>query len=180
VRTATAADARAIARVQVAAWRAAYDGIVPRAFLDGMLEEEWAERRRGNLLAEGAVTLVAEEAGAVAGFVFAGPPREVPPGYDAEVYALYVLPGRQGRGIGGALLRRAAEALAGRGRRSLVLWVLRDNAGGRAFYARLGGREVGEKSIRIGGASLPEVAVGWGSLGALLAPRGPPGQVTPP
>jgi len=172
VRAAVPADAAAIARVQVASWRDAYRGIVPDAFLDGMREEEWAARRLGNLEAGGTTTLVAEEEGRIVAFACGGAARRAPGGFDAEVYALYVLRDRRRRGLGRLLLLLLADALAARGAISLVLWVLRDNAPGRAFYEGLGGRVVAAKEIEIGGASLPEVAYGWADLASLRARSG--------
>ena len=43
VRHANESDASAIARVRAESWRAAYRGIVPDAFLDGMDVGGWAE-----------------------------------------------------------------------------------------------------------------------------------------
>ena len=164
VRAAAPADARAIAGVQVASWRDSYAGIVPQAFLDGMLEEEWEERRRGNIGVPGTTSLVAEVDGAIVGFVFGGPGRETLAAYDAEVYALYVLRDRRRRGVGLRLLGHFANAAAAAGARTCALWVLRDNLPGRAFYESLGGRVVAEKDIPLGGQPLPEVAYGWSDI----------------
>jgi GrpB-like predicted nucleotidyltransferase (UPF0157 family) len=117
------------------------------------------------------VVLVAEEGGEVLGFANAGLPREIPPGFDAELSALYVLPDRQRRHLGRRLMLHAVEALHARGHRSLALWVLRDNRGGRAFYERIGGTPAGEQEIEIGGARLVEVAYGWPCLDRLLRMR---------
>ena len=40
IRLATLADARAIAELHVASWRAAYVGILPPAYLEGLSVEE--------------------------------------------------------------------------------------------------------------------------------------------
>ncbi|MDQ0544114.1 ribosomal protein S18 acetylase RimI-like enzyme [Methylobacterium brachiatum] len=57
------------------------------------------------------------------------------------------------------------------GYRAASLWVLRDNATARRFYARLGGVVVGERVERRERATLEEVAYGWRDLAALR--RGP-------
>ena len=41
IREATSKDAAAIAAIHVKSWRAAYAGILPAAFLDGLSEEEY-------------------------------------------------------------------------------------------------------------------------------------------
>lgn len=162
IRAAAPEDAEAITRVHGETWRAAYRGLVPDAFLDGFGREPGAVERRRRWIGDGkTVTLVAVAGGGVSGFSFGGPARDGPPGFDAEVYALYVLPEHQGRGLGGGLFRGQATALAERGFRALSLWVLGDNSPARSFYQSLGGRYLGEKSIRIGGADLLEVAYGW-------------------
>jgi ribosomal protein S18 acetylase RimI-like enzyme len=175
VRPARPEDAEGMVRVHGDAWRAAYRGIVPDAFLEGVgREPDAVERRRRWTAHPEALVLVAEDGGEVVGFAIGGPPRTIPPGFDAELALIYVLPGRQGGGIGRRLFGEVAAALAARGSRSLALWVLRDNAPGRAFYERLGGRFLAEKEIEIGGARLVEVAYGWRDLGAIAGGGRPP------
>ena len=170
VRPARPEDAEGIVRVHGDAWRAAYRGIVPDAHLEKVGREPDAVERRRRWMANPATrTIVAEEAGEVVGFALGGPRREGDAAYESELYAIYVLAGSQRRGIGRLLIRAFAEALAAEGHRSMLLWVLRDNAPGRAFYERLGGRLLGEKPIELGGATLVEVAYGWPDLGAQLA-----------
>ena len=42
----------------------------------------------------------------------------------------------------------------------MIIWVLADNPN-RAFYERIGGREAGRRSIRVGGAPVDEAAYVW-------------------
>src|SRR4051794_15257996 len=127
VRTATVEDAAAVEAVRLRGWQAAYRGIVPDSYLDGM--EEQPERRAAVIVApSGVTTLVAEDEGAVVGMAVFGPARD---GEDAvELYALYVEPGRWRAGVGTSLLA-ACEGVS-------VLWVLEDNTRARAFYGRHG------------------------------------------
>jgi len=113
--------------VRLRGWQAAYRGIVPDSYLDGMQEQP--ERRAAVISApNGVTTLVAEDEGTVVGMAAYGPARD---GEDAvELYALYVDPGRWRAGVGTALLT-ACEGVS-------VLWVLEDNARARAFYGRHG------------------------------------------
>ena len=57
---------------------------------------------------------------------------------DAWLRTLYVLPSRQGTGVGSALHDFALERLAARGCRTARLWTLEDNWGARRFYERRG------------------------------------------
>lgn len=172
VRPARPEDAAGIARVHGDAWRAAYRGIVPDGFLATRGREPDAVDRRRRWIEDPKVTtLVAEEGGEILGFANGGPSREGPAGFDGELYAIYIHPSRQRERLGWRLLLHLAEALHGRGFRSLFLWVLRDNAAGRAFYERVGGRVVAEREIEIGGARLVETAYGWPDLSRLLRMR---------
>ncbi len=173
VRPARPEDAPGIVRVHGDTWRASYRGIVPDAFLEEFGRQPDAVERRRKWMENPALsTFVAEEAGEVVGFVVGGPRREGDPAYESELYALYVLPGSQQKGTGRRLIRAFAGALHAAGRRSVLLWVLRDNAPGRAFYERLGGRLLGEKTFELGGATLHEVSYGWQDLDPLLRPAG--------
>ena len=170
LRSAKPGDAAAIARINAESWRDSYRGIVPDAVLERPLEAEFLRQWRG-LTASGPggqMILVAEEADALVGFVSAGPGRRVPLGFDAEVYALYVVSPVRRMRLGSRLLGAAAQRLQLFGRASLMLWVLEANHTARAFYVGLGGIEIGARSERVYGAVLPTVAYGWSRIGTLV------------
>jgi GNAT superfamily N-acetyltransferase len=160
IHRATRADARGIASVQVRAWRAAYAGIVPAAFLDALSVDEREARWRRNLDELGAETWVAVDEGAVVGWATVGACRDA----DAtpslgELWAIYVSPDRWRGGVGRALWEHGRAQLASMGCTEAVVWVLEDNAPARRFYAALGFAPAPEqtKVIEIGGAPLSEV-----------------------
>ena len=169
IREATAADAPAIARVHVESWRTTYRGIVPDDVLANLSTARraqfWVERLNKSDGLEFAY-VVEDDVGAVIGFASGGPEREGDPVYTGELYAIYLLAGQQGRGIGRRLARRVAERLAAMGHDAMLVWVLAENPA-RHFYATLGGVPVREKAITIGDASLTEVAFGWTDTRAL-------------
>ncbi len=162
-------DAQAIARVHVDTWRTTYRGIVPDEFLANLdyarSAEKWAQLL-GATEGKTRVFVAENECGEVVGFACGGPIREPLPGYDGELYAIYVLKAYQGRGIGRALVASVAGDLLGRGYRSLVIWVLRDNPS-RGFYEALGGRMIAEKTTEIGGTEQVEVGYGWPDLASV-------------
>lgn len=174
-------DEDALCRVHIRAWQTAYRGILPDDFLDGMRFEDRIERWRERVanVGEGQFPLVAEALDAqgqpaIVGFVWGGLEREGFTGadgvkYDGEVYAIYLLAEQRGQGVGHLLMAAAAQALIDAGCRSIVIWVLKDNANARHFYEALGGILVGEKPITIGQTDLREVAYGWPDAGRLLA-----------
>jgi len=168
IRTATAEDAAAIAWVQVTSWRQTYAGIVPQVHLDALDAGERAPRWSERILARENVILVAEDAGGVFGFAAGGPAMHPVEGYDGELVGLYLVASYHRRGVGRELVREFAARMAQDGFRSLVVWALRENPAC-GFYRRLGGVEVAETTIEVGGVALPEVAFGWKEIGALFA-----------
>lgn len=93
LRLATETDVPALAALHVLGWQAAYRGLMPDDYLDGLdpcdRQVTWRE-----LLATGTVALVAESEGALTGFASYGPSREVEGA--GELYALYVAPAAWG------------------------------------------------------------------------------------
>lgn len=147
VRPATPNHAPGIARVHVAAWQAAYRGIVADAVLDALDKDErtltWVARLTDPK--NDIQTLVAEEDGSVAGFVSVlGVSRDedVAPG-TAEIPALYVDPPRWRTGVGRALMEVALAALVAAGAHEVTVWVLEGNERALAFYAAAGFRPDG-------------------------------------
>lgn len=173
IREATPDDIPGIARVHVDTWRTAYVGIISAEFLAGLTYERSEIRWREHLFREGSgrFVYVAEDAGRIIASASGGPERDGMPGYDGELYGLYVLAAYQRQGIGRELTRMVARRLAANGFKAMVLWVLKDNLTARAFYEAMGGVLAGEKGITIGGADLIEVAYGWSDLTYLLSQR---------
>jgi L-amino acid N-acyltransferase YncA len=166
IRAARTQDARAIAHVHVESWRTTYAGIVPETYLANLKEADREASWREWLTMDVDV-FVAEIEGEVVGFVSGGAIREPVDGFDAELFAVYLLQSAQRRGIGSALLRRLALSLMARGFKSMVAWVLEDNVSGR-FYEQSGAVQVRGKEMEVGGVMLPVVAYGWGDLGAVV------------
>lgn len=167
MRTAAPDDAPEIARVHVDAWRSAYIGIIADEILDGLSVDQrtcgWTEVLKRNEQA----TFVAEFGDhGVVGFVNGGPERDGRTDFDAELYAVYIQPEWQGRGIGRELTMTFVRWLIETGFHSMILWVLAQNTS-RGFDEHLGGQSVGEKTIDIGSQTLSEVAYGWTDLGNL-------------
>ncbi|MFK0235681.1 GNAT family N-acetyltransferase [Streptomyces vinaceus] len=135
-------DIDAVSALRVRGWQVAYAGLVPQDHLDGMSAEEDARRRRaGFASSRGALwNLVAvDEDDVPVGWVCFGPYRgETDAAAPGEVYALYVEPALMGRGIGRALLQAVHQHTEARRFATLQLWVLRDNARARRFYAAAG------------------------------------------
>jgi GNAT superfamily N-acetyltransferase len=138
----TEADIEAVSAVRVRGWQAAYAGIVPQSYLDGMTVEADARQRAEQFRrsGSGASNLVADDdRTGVVGWACLGSYRgaEVGPG-SGELYALYVRPDLIGTGIGSALISAVHSHAADRGFDTMKLWVLRDNLRARRFYESTG------------------------------------------
>lgn len=134
--------------------------VVVRPFVPGQDEDEW---RRANARAfaghpeQGRITrqdldarmaepwfdpagfLLAERDGVLLGSVWTKVhPADTTREAAGEIYVVGVDPDAQGLGLGGALIRRGLEHLAGRGLRTAVLYCEADNEIALRAYARLG------------------------------------------
>ena len=163
VRRATPEDARAIATVKVASWRATYVDVVPQSLLDAMDVDEHTRMWERWLSDSRNAVFVAEQAGAVVGFVNVGPcdhEREV-----GEVYAIYVHPEAWSTGAGLALMEAGVAWLAERWQEA-VLWVAEENPRARRFYERFGWVGGTTRVVDVlPGAPVPEVLYRLGGLG---------------
>ncbi len=155
VRRATADDDfAAIAEIYARSWQAAYRGIVPQEYLDGLTGERWgwlsAERAGG--------TLVLMDGGRYVGTSFVCASRDPAMAGWGEIVSLYLLPEYWGSGGGAPLFAAAVDALGEIGFADIYLSVLRDNARARRFYEKNGFAATGDTaSITIAGAMLEEV-----------------------
>lgn len=167
IREATPQDASAIAQVQVASWRSTYSGLLSNHYLDSLDASERAEQWQLRLMQRSGIFLIVEDSSGLFGFAAGGPLRSGIVGYDAELYAIYLLRDKQGIGAGRSLVCAFAQQLAAESYQTMVVWSLSANPS-RGFYERLGGLLIAEDHIEIGGELLPEVAYGWASLGDLI------------
>jgi GNAT superfamily N-acetyltransferase len=167
VRPATPSDASAVVRVRVLTWKAAYRGILPANYLDQLEpdNQEDISRLRDRLadFNSGSRTFVAVTGPEIVGFVVGGVERQhhrgeaAPPRAQAEIYAIYVLPGHQAQGVGKLLMDVALEWLGREGYRSVGLWVLEANASARTFYERMAFEPSGRRQTIVLGDTLTEV-----------------------
>ena len=178
IRPARAADAATIAAVHVAAWRSAYPGILPDAYLASLsLRRQTAHYDATIRAGVGVHVAVASgqdlgQAGGlprIIGFATGGLARGATALQlaEGEVETLYVLDDWRDRGIGRRLMQAAVAHLAGLGCTSALVWVLRDNPS-RWFYAHLGGKAAAEMPVEVGGISLMQTAYVWSPIERLV------------
>jgi GNAT superfamily N-acetyltransferase len=165
VRIARLKDANEVARIYIESWQDTYPGVLSNALLGAMTQKGQTMRWQAAIRSQKRENvLVAEDpkAGIVA-MASLGPSRDRKFGYDGEVYTLYVDPAHYGRGAGRSLLIGAFAVLRARGFSNCVIWAhAKNNA--RFFYETMGGRTVAERTARMMGDMVPEVAFGWKTL----------------
>jgi GNAT superfamily N-acetyltransferase len=156
IRPAAREDARAIAELEVRAWRWAFVDIVEDALMPTV---EDREARWTGLPLDGA--FVAEVDGRVMGVVQVGPapaqegsPADGGAGAVGRLRGLHVEPAAQGAGLGAALHAHALDALQAAGYATATLWVFAANGHARGFYERRGWTADGEAGVWEG---IPEV-----------------------
>lgn len=143
VRVGWADDARAIAEVQVRAWRASYAELLPAELLDAMQVDEVSEGWHAALTRPADArnrVMVALEANLVVGFALTGPAwdPDTDPIADGELADLTIVPDRQRAGHGSRLMQACMDTLvADRFTRALT-WVNSTDDALRAFLTEAG------------------------------------------
>jgi ribosomal protein S18 acetylase RimI-like enzyme len=142
LRPAAATDGGVIARIQLEAWRATYGHLAP-ALIDGFdlgrTSENWARAAAGTTHR----LRLAVSDGTVIGYALSGPPEEDEPEGTGVIFAVYLLPAAQGRGVGRLLVEDALTGLAESGFTECMLWVAEQNPHAIGFYEHLGFRHDG-------------------------------------
>ena len=164
IRPARVEDARAISEVHIESWRATYPGIVPQDYIDSLDVDVFTERWADRLATHPEMLIVVAEAGQrICGFASGGPARVELSGFPGELYAIYLTPESQSKGIGSRLFWAVADGLLRDERNAMYVWVLEENPS-KNFYRRMGGRELSSVEIELGGRLLKEVSYGWSDL----------------
>ena len=137
VRPAELGDAPRLGEIHVRAWQAAYAGVMPADYLDGLKAEVRAAMWTESLSAPppGWEALVVEDASGVQGFAVFGPEEHGAGRSDVgELYGINLDPDSWGLGMGRSLLRAAVEKMRSDGYAELVLWVVPSNDRARRLY----------------------------------------------
>lgn len=145
VRLARTSDVDDVARVQVAAWREAYAGLLPAEVLAALNEPDIAvEWGRALLTATDHRLWVAiDDSDQLVGAIASGPCAD--PDLDGsrpqswgEIELLVVDPARRGQGHGSRLLAAAVDSLRQSGRDAVAMWIPLDDEPMRAFLVGAG------------------------------------------
>lgn len=142
-RVAWADDAPAIAAVQVRAWRASYEGILPRELLDGLVADDltavWSRSLTNPPDARNRA-LVALERNLVTGFTLTGPATDpdCDPVCDGELSDLTVDPHKRHAGHGSRLMQAGIDTLKADRFTRAVIWLAAQDDEARVFLTAAG------------------------------------------
>src|SRR3954451_10908610 len=171
-------EAPAMGRGMGESWLRAHRGQVPDAAWQKRLKEwtpDVSAQGWTRTLAElanghdrpGALLVGEADAGVPVALVLGTEAGDDASGSVAEIGALYVLPDRQGQGIGRLLMVEASRRLATLGFTTLHVGVLTANLPARAFYQALGGQEIGQRTFEEDAYLLPGTVYAWMDIAVL-------------
>ncbi|GEP11650.1 GNAT family N-acetyltransferase [Methylobacterium gnaphalii] len=161
IRRARPDDIGMLSAVFEAAWREAYQGVIPGVALQKFIAKRGPSAWRG-MIGRGRGLAAMEFGDQVVAYAAYGRSRDRTLTAEGEVDELYVAPEYQGIGLGSRLFRAVRNDLADHGLARVGVWALADNDRARAFYEALGGRPGPEAIERVSGACLPKVAYIFG------------------
>ena len=164
-RKANVEDALAVAKVHVESWHKSFTGIVPQEFLDNLIVEKREQAFRQRFGDANYKMFVAESAkDGIVGFADFGAARESDFGFEAELYAIYLLREFQGKGIGENLFKLCQKEMSADGFGSMYLIAL-EVSPYKSFYEKMGGKIVGRGNHFLLLVEYKTVIYGWKILG---------------
>jgi GNAT superfamily N-acetyltransferase len=163
-REASVAECEAVAKVHVRSWKESFAGLVPQTVMDRITVENRTKAFEKRFQSDSYKLYVGEAADrGLIGFADCGEPRERIDTYQAELYAIFLLPEFQGSGVGRQLFSLCVEGLVKSGKSSMYLLAF-ENSPYRSFYDKMGGRLVRKRPVEIEGTMFDAVVYGWTNL----------------
>ena len=144
IRQAREEDVMQIADILVEDWQTAYKGIMDDDFLNSLS----VEQRYSIEIKRYRKYTVAVENDEILGYAWNEMTDDE--AADCEIIALYVRYSKRGRGIGRALMQHSMDSFRKAGKKSMIIWCLRDNHESRKFYEKMGGKLYKDGSHRWG------------------------------
>ena len=145
IRNAEKEDVRQIAEILVEDWQKAYRGIMDDAFLDSMNVSQRCEIEGKRYQKY----VVAADGNEIFGYAWLETAADEPA--DCEVIALYIRYPKRNHGIGKLLMQYAVHHFRENGKKTMIVWCLKENAESRKFYEKVGGKEFRTGSHNWGG-----------------------------
>jgi GNAT superfamily N-acetyltransferase len=163
-RKASIEDCLEVAKAHVQSWRESFAGLVPETVTERITVEKRTKVFMERFQSSSYEMYVAEVSNrGVIGFADCGEPRHEIVGYQAELYAIFLLPEFHGLGVGRRLFSLCMEAVVKSGKSSMYLFTF-ENSPYRSFYDKLGGVVIGKRPVDIEGTVFDAVVYGWKDL----------------
>lgn len=163
IRRGEPADFAAVAELQIASWRDAYQDHLTAEYLGQQIEDDLQGHWGSMVLGASDIVLVSENDGVIDGFITI---LDRNPHY---VDNLHVLPTARRSGIGAALMRAGAAALIELGQKSVWLTVITENHRAVQFYEAMGAKRGVEIPQDMFGQPVTAYPMVWDDLPALAA-----------
>ena len=157
IRKSSEKDAKRMVEINVETWKVAYKGLLPDEYLKNRnVTQNRVTGLANRLKEEGVISFVAEVNGEVVGFCNGGNSIEQDIPFEYELYAIYVSPSHQHKGIGQALFDAFKQYTQ---TSPFYLYALKDNNSAISFYLKNGGLEIPEyeKPIPVENISATEI-----------------------
>ncbi|WP_163537158.1 GNAT family N-acetyltransferase [Gracilibacillus sp. YIM 98692] len=162
-------DAKSIAEVHVSSWKDTYKDLINEQDMSNSTVENrtilWETILK--MPKEQQPVMVVEENRKIVGFISGGKERTERFGYDGEIFAIYLLPTHQRKGLGALLLKAFSNEMKRLGYHSLLIWVLTNNPT-HQFYLKLGAKKIEQEQTTIGYGTYQETAYGFKDITQLI------------
>ena len=148
-------DINAIGKIYEKSWKFAYNGIIPKDYLDSISGDKWLPHFENGSMN----SLVLIENNEFIGTSSYCKSRSKEFNDFGEIVSIYLLPEHMGKGYGKILFEATLNELTKLGYKNVFLWVLEENTRARRFYEKQKFK-LSDKSnyINIGSKNLKEVA----------------------
>ncbi len=144
IRQAKEEDVPQIAEIVVEDWKTAYRGIMDDEYLDSLN----AEQRFETEIKRYQKYIVAADENEILGYAWTEETSDEPA--DCEIIALYVRYSKRKNGIGRALMQHAMDRFRQSGKKTMIVWCLKENHESGKFYEKMGGKAYQEGTHRWG------------------------------
>lgn len=148
-------DINAIGKIYEKSWKYAYNGIIPKDYLDSISGDSWLPHFENKEM----FSLVLLENDRFIGTSSYCKSRSEEFSDFGEIVSIYLLPEYIGKGFGARLFEATLNELIRLGYKNVFLWVLEENTRARRFYESRNFKLSDKFNfINIGGRNLKEVA----------------------
>lgn len=146
IRQAQPQDARRVAEIRQNTWRTTYSGLIPEYYFERFNLEKETERNE-NIFSNPHNAFVIEVNDNVVGFFFLNNADEVLNGkkHTASIGAIYIEQGHQRIGLGNKAFEFINNYFKTKNHKNFFVYCLKTNEIGKSFYAKQGGKIIGEK-----------------------------------